>query len=299
MKIGAVYPQIEVGDDPGAAKAFAEATESLGFNHILAFDHVVGGNPDTHKLKGMYTSDHAFLEPLVCYAYMSAVTNTIEFVTGILIAPQRQTVLIAKQAATLDFLSEGRLRLGIGVGWNDIEYEALGEKFSTRGKRSEEQIKLLRMLWTNELVTFEGEWDRIIDAGIKPLPKQRPIPIWIGGHSDVTLRRAASMADGWIPLFPPDENGASVISKFKQYIREAGRNVADVGIESWINIGKYDDGFGACYDTEESWYTWADQWNKLGASHLSINTMMAGFASIDQHIKKLEQCKAIISEVSI
>ncbi len=297
MRIGAVYPQIEVGDDPGAAKAFAQATESMGFDHILAFDHVVGGNPETHKLKGIYTCHDTFLEPFVAYAYMAAVTEKIEFITGILISPQRQTALIAKQAATLDFLSGGRLRIGIGVGWNNVEYEALGEDFTTRGKRSEEQIELLRRLWTEPLVTFEGKWDRIIDAGLNPLPKQRPIPIWIGGHADATLRRAARLADGWLPLFPPDENGADEIAKFKGYVKEAGRDMADVGLESWLNIGNYDDGYGAQYDTEESWHEWTDAWAKLGSSHISINTMMAGLSNIDQHIEKLAQCKQVIGEL--
>jgi alkanesulfonate monooxygenase SsuD/methylene tetrahydromethanopterin reductase-like flavin-dependent oxidoreductase (luciferase family) len=175
-----------------------------------------------------------------------------------------------------------------------VEYASLGEDFSVRGKRSEEQIALLRELWTKPLVTFEGKWDRIIDAGINPLPKQRPIPIWIGGHADVTLRRAARLADGWLPLFPPDEKGAAEIAKFKGYVKEAGRDMADVGLESWLNIGNYDDGFGAQYDTEESWHDWASAWQKLGASHISINTMIAGFSHIDQHIEKLAQCKQVI-----
>ncbi len=297
MRIGAVYPQIEVGDDPGAAKAFAEAMEGLGYNHILAFDHVVGGNPESHALKGIYDHRDAFLEPFVCFAYMAAVTERIEFITGILIAPQRQTVLIAKQAATLDFLSGGRLRLGIGVGWNDIEYEALGADFSVRGKRSEEQIELMRRLWTEPLVTYQGKWDRITDAGLNPLPKQRPIPIWIGGHKDIVLRRAARLADGWLPLFPPNGRGAAKIAKFKGYLREAGREIADVGLESWINVGKYDDGFGDQCETEESWHQWAGAWKELGASHISVNTMKSGFTGIDQHIGKLARFKQVMAEL--
>ncbi len=297
MRIGAVYPQIEVGDDPGAAKAFSQAMEGLGYDHILAFDHVVGGNPETHRLKGIYTCKDAFLEPLVMYAYMAAATERIGFITGVLISPQRQTVLIAKQAATLDFLSGGRLRLGIGVGWNDVEYEALGQDFTVRGKRSEEQIALLRALWTEPLVTFEGQWDRITDAGILPLPTQRPIPIWLGGHVDATLRRAARLADGWIPLFPPDERGAAKIATFKGYVAEAGRSMDEVGLESWINVGGYDDGFGASCETEESWVDWAQAWKGLGASYISVNTMMAGFTRIDQHIEKLARVKEVLGGV--
>ena len=295
MRIGAVYPQIEVGDDPGAAKSFAVAVEELGYNHILAFDHVVVGNPESHALKGIYDHRDAFLEPLICFAYMAAVTERIEFVTGILIAPQRQTVLIAKQAATLDFLSGGRLRLGIGVGWNDIEYEALGADFTTRGKRSEEQIELMRRLWTEPLVTHNGKSDRITDAGINPLPKQRPIPIWIGGHKDVALRRAARLADGWLPLFPPSERGAAKIAQFKQYVADAGRDMADIGIESWINVGGYDDGFGDQCQSEESWHQWTSGWKELGATHFSVNTMKSGFTGVDQHIAKLAQFIDVMS----
>ncbi|MDA0231644.1 MAG: LLM class F420-dependent oxidoreductase [Proteobacteria bacterium] len=297
MRIGAVYPQIDVGDDPGAAKAFAIAVEELGYDHILAFDHVIGGNPASNAREHFYTNEHAFLEPLMCFAYMAAVTERIEFISGILISPQRQTVLIAKQAATLDFLSGGRLRLGIGVGWNTIEYEALGADFTVRGKRCEEQIELLRRLWTEPLVTFEGKWDRVIDAGINPLPKQRPIPIWIGGHKDVAVRRAARLADGWLPLFPPDERGATKVASFKQYVADAGRDMADVGLESWINVGNYDDGFGALCLTEESWHQWTSGWKELGATHISVNTMKSGFTSIDQHIEKLAQFKSVMAGI--
>ena len=295
MRIGAVYPQIEVGNDSGAAKAFAMAVEDLGYDHILAFDHVVGGNPADNAREHFYTNQHAFLEPLMCFAYMAAATERVEFISGILISPQRQTVLIAKQAATLDFLSGGRLRLGIGVGWNTIEYEALGADFSVRGKRSEEQIELLRRLWTEPLVTFDGKWDRVTDAGINPLPKQRPIPIWIGGHKDVAVRRAARLADGWLPLFPPDERGAAKVATFKQYVVDAGRDMADVGLESWINVGNYDDGFGALCLTEESWHQWTSGWKGLGATHISVNTMKSGFTGVDQHIEKLAQFKQVMA----
>ena len=295
MRIGAVYPQIEVSADPGAAKAFAVAVEDLGYDHILAFDHVVGGNPSGNAREHFYTNQHAFLEPLMCFAHMAAVTERIEFISGILISPQRQTVLIAKQAATLDFLSGGRLRLGIGIGWNTIEYEALGADFSVRGKRSEEQIELLRRLWTEPLVTFDGKWDRVTDAGINPLPKQRPIPIWIGGHRDVAVHRAARLADGWLPLFPPDERSAAKVAAFKQYVAEAGRDMADVGLESWINVGNYDDGFGALCLSEESWHQWTSGWKELGATHISVNTMKSGFTSVDQHIEKLAQFKQVMA----
>ena len=297
MRIGAVFPQIELAHDAGAARAYAQGAEALGFDHILIFDHVLGGNPATHDLKGPYTSDDTFFEPFVLYAYMAAVTTRLEFATGIMILPQRQTALVAKQAATLDFLSGGRFRFGVGNGWNDVEYEALGQDFSKRGARCEEQIKLLRELWTKPLVTFEGRFDRIVDAGINPLPVQRPIPIWLGGHADVVLRRAARLADGWLPIYGPDERGAAAVETFRTYIREAGRDPAKIGIESWINVGAYDDGYGTMLNTEEAWLTWASGWKRLGATHLSINLMKAGLKTVDQHLALLGQVRQVIAGV--
>ncbi len=294
MRIGAVFPQIELGHDAGAAKAFAQGTEALGFDHILIFDHVVGGNAKTHKLKGPYSSDDSFLEPFALYSYMAALTSKIEFATAIIILPQRQTALVAKQAATLDVLSGGRFRFGVGIGWNDVEYQALGEDFSTRGARCEEQIGLLRELWTKPLVTFKGRFDEIVDAGLNPLPVQRPIPIWLGGHSDAVMRRTARLGDGWLPLYAPDEKGAAVMETFRRYVREAGRDPAKVGIESWLNIGAYDDGFGTLYNTEKSWHDWAKSWKRIGATHLSINSMKAGLKTVDQHLTSLGRVREAI-----
>lgn len=295
MRYGAIFPQIELGHDAGAAKAFAQGAEALGFDHILIFDHVVGGNAKTHKLKGPYSSEDSFLEPFLLYAYMAAVTSRIEFTTAIVILPQRQTALVAKQAATLDVLSGGRFRFGVGIGWNDVEYQALGQDFATRGARSEEQIGLLRELWTKPLVTFHGRFDHIVDAGLNPLPVQRPIPIWLGGHSDAVVRRAARLGDGWLPLYAPDEKGAAAVDAFKKYVREAGRDPAKLGLESWLNIGAYDDGFGTRYDTERSWHDWAAGWKRLGATHLSINSMKAGLKTVDQHLGRLARVREVMA----
>jgi len=297
MRFGAIFPQIELGHDAGAAKAYAQGAEALGFDHILVFDHVVGGNAKTHKLKGPYTSDDSFLEPFLLYAYMAAVTTSIEFATGIIILPQRQTALVAKQAATLDVLSRGRFRLGIGIGWNDVEYQALGQDFETRGTRCEEQIALLRELWTKPLVTFKGRFDHIVDAGLNPLPVQRPIPIWFGGHAEPVVRRAARLADGWIPLYPPNEKGAAAVEAFRGHAREAGRDPAKLGIETWINVGSYDDGYGTRYATEASWHDWATGWKRLGATHLSVNTMKAGLKTVDQHLTMLARVRQVIAAV--
>ena len=190
-------------------RAFAEAAEGLGYAHLVFYDHVLGA--DTNRRpdwQGPYSHEDTFHEPLVTFGYLAALTSRIELVSGIIILPQRQTVLVAKQAAQVDVLSGGRLRLGVGIGWNDVEYEGLGQNFHDRGKRSEEQVELLRALWTNEVVDFQGRWHSIPGAGIKPLPVQRPIPVWFGGgRSDGVLRRIARIGDGWFPQLQADEQG--------------------------------------------------------------------------------------------
>src|SRR3970040_304736 len=214
MRIGVVFPQTEIGADPYYIKDYAQAAEELGNSHILAYDHVIGANPTSRPgWKPPYTHLDVFHEPFVLFGYMAGLTTKVAFVTGIIILPQRQTVLVAKQAAALDGLSGGRLRLGIGIGWNPVEYEALGENFQDRGRRSEEQIEVLRALWTKELVTFEGRWHKITDAGLNPLPVQRPIPIWFGGGAEPVIRRIGRLGDGWMPLSPPDEKCRALIDK--------------------------------------------------------------------------------------
>ena len=288
MKIGAVFPQTEIGADPGPIRAYAQAAEDLGFDHILAFDHVLGANAATHTdLSGPYRHHHAFHEPLVLFGWMAALTSRIGFITGILILPQRQTALVAKQAAEVDLLSGGRLRLGIGIGWNPVEYEALGEDFSNRGRRSEEQVELLRALWTDELVTWQGRWHRVTDAGLNPLPVQRPIPIWFGGHAEQVLRRCARLGDGWIPVrVRPDEQGRAMVERLRDYAREAGRDPAAIGIESWITIGDR---------TPEQWADEARAWRDLGATHISVNTMGAGLGPVDRHIDAIRRFKEAVA----
>ena len=204
MEIGAVFPQTEIGSDPGAIKEYAQAAESLGYDHIIAFDHVLGANAASRpNWSGAYRHTDSFHEPFVLFGFLAGVTERIGLVTSVIILAQRQTVLVAKQAAAVDVLSGGRLRLGIGIGWNAVEFEALGENFHDRGRRSEEQVDLLRKLWTSDLVTFEGRWHTVTDAGLNPLPIQRPIPIWFGGRAEQLLRRVARLGDGWFPLFRP------------------------------------------------------------------------------------------------
>ena len=220
------------------------------------------------------------------FGYLAAVTERIGLATGIVILPQRQTVLVAKQAAEVDVLSGGRLRLGIGIGWNEVEYEALGEDFGNRGRRSEEQIDLMRALWSSELVTFEGRWHRVTDAGINPMPVQQPIPIWFGGSDDRVLRRIATIGDGWISnLRQPDDTARRIVDTLRGYVGDAGRSVDEVGIEGWTSMR------GG--DPAES----ARAWTAVGATHVSVNTMRAGLRSPQEHIDALRGFMEAAGEV--
>jgi len=281
MRIGAVFPQTESGTDPGAIKAYSQAVESLGFDHILAFDHVIGANAESRPgWSGAYRHTDSFYEPLVLFGHIAATTEKIELVTGIIILPQRQTVLAAKQAATVSLLSGGRLRMGIGIGWNPVEYEALDQDFSTRGKRSEEQIDLMRSLWQNELITYEGKSHKVTDAGINPLPPEGSIPIWFGGTADIVLKRVARLGDGWMPVGKPDESRQLMIEKLTGYLREEGRDIGDIGIESWVTLKDLSDS-----DVQNE----IDGWQNLGATHLSVNTMNSGLKFPDEHINAIEK----------
>ena len=281
MRIGAVFPQTESGTDPGAIKAYSQAVESLGFDHILAFDHVIGANAESRPgWSGAYRHTDSFYEPLVLFGHIAATTEKIELVTGIIILPQRQTVLAAKQAATVSLLSGGRLRMGIGIGWNPVEYEALDQDFSTRGKRSEEQIDLMRSLWQNELITYEGKSHKVTDAGINPLPPEGSIPIWFGGTADIVLKRVARLGDGWMPVGKPDESRQLMIEKLTGFLREEGRDIGDIGIESWVTLKDLSDS-----DVQNE----IDGWQNLGATHLSVNTMNSGLKFPDEHINAIEK----------
>jgi probable F420-dependent oxidoreductase len=280
MKVGVVFPQTEIGVDASVIKDYAQAAEELGFTHILAYDHVVGANLASRPgWRPPYSHRDTFHEPFVLFSYFAGVTKNIEFTTSIVILPQRQTVLVAKQAASLDVLSGGRLRLGIGIGWNPVEYEALSTNFQDRGKRSEEQVEVLRKLWTQETVTFEGAWHKITDAGICPLPVQQPIPIWFGGTDERALRRLARLGDGWFPQMGPDEKFQAAIEKVHAYAREAGRNPAAIGIEGRISFAS----------GPETWVKEIEAWKKLGATHVGINTMKAGLQNPAAHIEAIRQ----------
>jgi probable F420-dependent oxidoreductase len=278
MRVGVVFPQTELGGDAGAVRAYGERVEELGFRHVLAYDHVVGADPEVHTgWNGPYDVHTTFHEPLVMFGYLAGITRSLELVTGVIILPQRQTVLVAKQAAEVDLLSGGRLRLGIGIGWNAVEYEALGKNFGTRGKRSAEQVDLLRRLWTEQTVTFDGAFDKVTGAGLAPLPVQRPIPIWIGAASAPGYRRAGRLADGWFPMMEPGPKLDEALAEVERGAVAAGRDPASIGMEARVS-------FGGDYDAVAAQIAaWAD----AGASHLSVNTMGAGLKTVDEHLDVL------------
>lgn len=286
MKVGAVFPQSESGVDPVAIRDYAQAVEGMGYNHLVIYDHVLGASTATRPdWSGPYTSETLFHEVFVLYGYLAGLTQTIELVTGVLILPQRQTALVAKQAAEIDLLSGGRLRLGIGVGWNSVEYEGLNENFRDRGVRSEEQIAVLRALWAEPVITFKGRWHTIDNAGIKPLPPRRSIPVWIGGYSEATLRRIGTMGDGWFPWIPPNDETRAKIARLQDYARAAGRDPAAIGLEPQLSVGRL---------PEREWERYVSDWQQLGATHLCVNTMGAGFASLDEHVAALRKVKDML-----
>ncbi|HAJ35054.1 MAG TPA: LLM class F420-dependent oxidoreductase [Chloroflexi bacterium] len=284
MQIGVVFPQTEFGNDPGAVRAYAQTVEALGYTHVLAYDHVLGANPERPGgWQGPYTHRDPFHEPFLLFSFMAAVTTRLGFITGVIILPQRQTALVAKQAATLDVLSGGRFRLGVGIGWNAVEYTALGADFHTRGRRSEAQIALLRRLWTEPLVTVQDGWHTIPDAGLNPLPVQRPIPIWLGGHADAVLERVARLGDGWLPNHRTAEAAAEALAKLDKFLTQQGRTRREMGIEPRLH---YKDG-----DVDYQ-RTVIAAWRDAGADHFSINTMGCGFTTPAQHIQALEHFAA-------
>ncbi|MCU1694062.1 MAG: hypothetical protein JWR34_125 [Mycobacterium sp.] len=278
MQVGVVFPQTELGGDVGAVRAYGEQVEALGYRHILAFDHVVGADPLVHTgWNGPYDVQTTFHEPMVLFGFLAGVTRSLEFVTGVIILPQRQTVLVAKQAAEVDLLSSGRFRLGVGIGWNTVEYEALGEDFGNRGKRSEEQIELMRRLWTEESVTFDGKFHTVTGAGLAPLPVQRPIPVWIGAGSTPGYERAGRIADGWFPMVVPGPALDAAREVVDRAAVDAGRDPKAIGMEAWVKWqGSADDVVAK-----------VAKWVQVGASHISINTMGAGLETVDDHLAAL------------
>lgn len=281
MQYGAFFPTRDMPADRVAIRDWAQAAEGLGFDYIEVSDHVLGA--DREKIPGFegpYDADDSFHETFTTIAYMAAITEKVGFASGVLILPQRQTALVAKQAAQVDILCGGRLRLGVGVGWNPVEYEALGENWKTRGRKQEEQVQLMKRYWTERTVTFEGEFDRVVHAGVNPLPIQRPIPLWFGGGVDAVLKRAAKHGDGWIPLGNPGRTSMQMLEKLKGYLAEEGRDPATFGVEAWIrhNLGGPDD-----------WRKAVDTWRDAGASHATFYTSGQGVGGVPQQIEEMRR----------
>jgi len=277
MRIGVVFPQTELGGDAGAVRAYALGVQELGFSHVLVYDHVVGADPAAHPgWNGPYDVHTTFHEPFVLFGYLAALTS-LELVTGIIILPQRQTALAAKQAAEVDLLTNGSFRLGVGIGWNEVEYEALGQDFHTRGRRMDEQIGLLRRLWTEPSVTVHGTFDQIPGAGLAPLPVQRPIPVWVGAQSPRAYQRVGRLADGWFPQLPPGPSLDDARRQVDEAARAAGRDPARIGLEGRVSW-RGDPG-----ELTER----LRQWQAAGATHVSVNTMGAGLATVDDHLAAL------------
>lgn len=284
-KFGVVFPQTEIEADPAYIRDYAQTAEGIGFDYLLTFDHVLGANPDRPDgLNGSYTHKDPFYEPFVLFSYLAAITQKIELTTGIIILPQRQTTLVAKQAATLDVLSNGRLRVGVGVGWNTIEYEALNKEFHNRGKRLTEQVEVLRQLWTQPLVTYQGEYHTISDAGLNPMPIQQPIPIWFGGGSDAALRRMAKFGDGWISHSYPPDKLAEMLDTLREYITAEGRNPDEFGVDYHILM---DD------KTPDQLRQEVETLQSLGVNHICVYTMGAR-RTPSEHLNAIRKFRDIL-----
>lgn len=286
MQLGVVFPQTEIGADAAGVRSYAEAARELGYRHLLAYDHVVGADTASRPgWTGPYTAETMFHEPFVLFGYLAAAAPGLELVNGVLILPQRQATLVAKQAAEVDVLAGGRLRLGVGIGWNDVEYEALGMDFRNRARRFEEQIALMRRLWTEPTFTFDGEFDHLEAAGIKPLPVQRPIPLWIGASAAPALKRAATLADGFFPQRPLEGGWPATMDQMRAWREDSGQSWQGFGVEARVN----------CHTgTPDDWRKEYEEWVALGATHISIVTTRGGLTGVDAHIRRLREAREAI-----
>ena len=286
MQLGAVFPHNEIGTDPGAIKAYAQGVEALGMTHLLIYDHVLGADPDRPGgFQGPYDKDVAFHEPFTTFAFIAAVTDKLEMITTVLILPQRQTVLVAKQAAELAILSNNRFRLGVGVGWNKLEYVGLNETFSNRGRRQSEQVELMRQLWQEDVLDYSGDYHRIEKSSINPRPSQ-PVPIWFGGAAPQLLDRCARLGDGWIPLGSPNAKSKTIIDTLKAKREGFGLSWDGFGIQAQAQYAGGD---------PERWATHAERWQQLGATHLAVATHNAGPTDVDDHLQRIEAYKSAVS----
>lgn len=284
-----VFPQTSFFGGAEGLRTFATTIEQSGIRHILAYDHVLGASKATRPdWSGPYSNADPFQEPFVLFAYLAAIAPTLEFATGVIILPQRQTALVAKQAANVDLLSGGTFRLGVGVGWNAVEYEGLNEDFSSRGRRYNEQIDVIRELTSHEVVDFTGDWHRIDHAGIRPLGFQRPVPIWIGGSAEVAVRRAARIADGFMVNGTAIERCEASLAILRDELARQGRDEFTYGIETRISVTK---------DDPDAWKRDFAHWRESRVSHVSLVTLGADFAEFEQHTDRLSQAKRVWDEM--
>ena len=297
MELGIALPLTDIGGAPATVREFAQAAEAHGYDHLAAPDHVLGVNVASRPDWGnRNTSADYFHDPFVLFGFLSGCTTRLGFATEVLILAQRQTVLVAKQAACLDVLCGGRFRLGVGVGWNPVEFVGLNEDFHNRGKRSEEQVQVMKLLWAEPHVTFKGRWHTIEDAGINPLPPKRSIPIWFGGHHDQTLRRTAKWGDGWMPLaYPADDSAKAEFAKLRRYIEEAGRDPNSIGIEVWVSTGE---------GNEADWRREFQFWKDAGVTHVTLHNTFARFhhkriggRSLAAHLAAMQRYRNAVADL--
>jgi probable F420-dependent oxidoreductase len=297
MKLGISLPLVDVKGDPATVRELAQTAEGLGYHHLAAPDHVLGVNAASRPDWGnRNTSKDFFHDPFVLFGFLSACTQRIEFSTQVLILPQRQTVLVAKQAASLDVLSGGRFRFGIGVGWNPVEFVGLNENFHDRGKRQEEQVRVMKALWAEPHVKLEGQWHTIEDAGINPLPTRRSIPVWFGGHADATLRRIAEMGDGWMMLaHAKGAEAESAFAKLRRYVEERGRDPRAIGLEVWVSTAE---------GGPEDWRKEFQYWQGVGVTHVTVNNTFArgphrriAGRTLADHLQAMKQYFAAVADL--
>ena len=280
MEIGAVFPHNEIGTDPQAIKDYAQGVEELGVTHLLIYDHVLGADRDRPGgFEGPYDKDVAFHEPFTTFAFVAAVTKKLDMITTVMILPQRQTVLVAKQAAELAILSNNRFKLGIGVGWNTVEYTGLNENFKNRGKRQEEQVELMRLLWESEVLEYKGDYHHIDKASINPRPS-KSVPIWFGGGAPQLIERCADLGDGWIPLMGPNEAARKTLATIKEKRKSKGLDWDNFGVQAQAQYAGGD---------AERWNKHAEKWRNLGASHLAIATHNAEPTNVDGHLGRIKE----------
>lgn len=279
MKIGVLFPQTEIGPDPAGLRDYAQAVAGCGFDHVVTYEHVLGAVPERlPEGYAPYGIKDAFHEPFALFSFMAAAAPGLGFATGILVLPQRQTPLVAKQATDLYYKSQENFRLGVGIGWNFAEFEGMGCGFKDRARRMEEQIGVLRRLWTEEVLDFSGHFHQIRGLGLNPRPP-RPIPIWLGAAAEPALRRAAVMGDGFFPLRPLEGGWEATLEKMRGWREKAGLSWASFGIEARLGVG-------------DGWREQLEGWRELGATHVYLSAMGQGLTGPTAHIRQLQTLAA-------